>query len=140
MSGARYAGKRDTVALVGAGLGSFGHDVFVDQCVGELHGSRGESSDASGKPGLRGDGNFGAPLLDGRVDFVGCVVGCGGDNRRVGHEVEPAAFELDIADELGVGFAAGAHQPRTNGGDADAFVAKLGVQSLRKADQRELRG
>ena len=32
---------------------------------------------------------------------------------------------VDVADELGVGFAAGAHEAGADGGDADAFVAEF---------------
>ena len=47
---------------------------------------------------------------------------------------------VDIADELGVIFAAGAHQAGADGGDADAFVAEFGVEAFGEADEGELGG
>jgi len=79
-------------------------------------------------------------LLGGGVDFVGGVFSGGGDAWSVGGEVEPAAFELDVADELGVGFAAGAHESGADGGDADSFVAEFGVEAFGEADEGELGG
>ena len=47
---------------------------------------------------------------------------------------------FDVADELGVVFAAGAHEAGADGGDADAFVAELGVEAFGEADEGELGG
>ena len=87
-----------------------------------------------------GDGDFGALVDYGAVDAVGGVGGGGGEAGSFGGEVEPAAFELYVTDELGVIFSAGAHEAGADGGDADAFVAELGVESFGEADERELRG
>ena len=77
-------------------------------------------------------------MLGGGVDFVrGVFGGCSYAGGSSG-EVEPAAFELDVSDELGVGFAAGAHEAGADGGDADSFVAEFGVEAFGEADESEL--
>ena len=67
-------------------------------------------------------------------------IGGDGDAGGGGGEDEPAALGFDVADELGVVFAAGAHEAGADGGDADAFVAQLGVQAFGEADEGELGG
>jgi len=73
-------------------------------------------------------------------DAVGCVLGRDGDAGGVGGEVEPAAFELYVTGEVGVVFSSGAHEAGADGGDADAFVAELGVEAFGEADEGELGG
>ena len=46
----------------------------------------------------------------------------------------------DLPVKLGVGFAAGAHEAGADGGDADAFVAELGMEAFGEADESELAG
>ena len=105
-----------------------------------LGGFGGEGGDASGKPGLRGDGNFGAASGYGVVDFAGGAADRGGEDGGSRGEGEPALFLLNAAGESGMGFAAGAHEAGTDCSDADAFAAQLGVQALGEADERELAG
>ena len=87
---------------------------------------------------MRGDGDFGASGSNGGVDLVGGVTDRGGEDRGFGGEVEPALLFFCLAGEFGVGFAAGAHEPGADGGDADAFVAELGVESFGEAGERKL--
>src|ERR1700679_3166601 len=74
------------------------------------------------------------------MDAVSGVLGGDGYARGVGGEVEPAALEFYVADDVDVVFAAGAHEAGADGGDADAFVAELGVEAFGESDQGELRG
>jgi len=73
-------------------------------------------------------------------DFVGGVFGGHGDARGFGGECEPAALELYVAYDLGVVFASRAHQAGADGGDSNALVAKLGMETFREAYQREFCG
>ena len=57
------------VELVGVGGG--GQEKVVGEAGEVLGGGWGDSGDASGEPGLRGDGDFGAACGDGGVDLVG---------------------------------------------------------------------
>ena len=84
--------------------------------------------------------DFSAPLFGGSVDFIGGMFGGRRDAWGFGGKVEPAALELCIADELSVGFSAGAHKARADSGDADAFMAQLRVEAFGEAHQRELGG
>ena len=59
---------------------------------------------------------------------------------RFGGEVEPALLFFGLAGEVGVGFAAGAHEAGADGGDADAFVAEFGVEAFGEADEGEFAG
>ena len=63
-------------------------------------------------------------------DFVGSVFGGDSDAGGVGGEVEPAAFEFDVAYDFGVVFSAGAHEAGADGGDSNALVAKFGVEAF----------
>jgi len=74
------------------------------------------------------------------IDAVSGVLGGDGYARGVGGEVEPAALEFYVADDVGVVFAAGAHEAGADGGDADAFVAEFGVEAFGEADESELAG
>jgi hypothetical protein len=73
-------------------------------------------------------------------DFIGSVVCGDGDARGGGGKHEPALFSGGVADELGVVFAAGTHEAGADGGDADSFVAELGVEAFGEADESELCG
>jgi len=126
------------VQLVAAG-GS-GQKKVVGETCQVLGGFGGEAGDAGGEPGLRGDGDLGAACGYGAVDFVGGVADGGGEDRRFGGESEPALLFCCLAGEAGVGFAAGAHETGADGGDADAFVAKLGVEAFGVADEGEFAG
>ena len=118
------AGRRRWLARLAQILGGFG----------------GEAGDAGGEPGLRGDGDLGAACGYGVVDFVGGVADGGGEDGRFGGEVEPALLFFCLAGEVGVDFAAGAHEAGADGGDADAFVAEFGVEAFGEADEGELAG
>ena len=89
---------------------------------------------------MRGDRDFGAAAGYGVEDSVGGVAGGDGEARSFGGEGEPAALELYVAYDVDVVFAAGAHQAGADGGDADAFVAELGVEAFGEADQGEFCG
>jgi len=122
------------------GVEGVGEDVFVGERSEDLAGLWGEADDAGGEPRLGGDGDFGAAALDGSVDAVGGVADAGGEAWGFGAEVEPAGFLAGLAGEARVLLAAGAHEAGADGGDADAFVAKLGVESFGEAGESELGG
>ncbi len=113
---------------------------MVGEGVGVLKEFGAERSEAGGQPGLGADGDLRAASGDGAVDAIGCVARGYGNAWSSGGEVEPAALGVRVAPEVGVGLPAGAHQARADGGDANAFVAKLGVQPFREADHGELGG
>ena len=73
-------------------------------------------------------------------DAVGGVAGGDGEAGGFGGNGEPATLELYVADDVDVVFAAGAHEAGADGGDADAFVAELGVEAFGEADECELGG
>ena len=76
-----------------------------------------------------------------RVEDAVCGVGDGGgEDGGFGAEEEPGLLPGDVADELGVVFAAGAHEAGADGGDADALGAELGVEAFGEAGEGELRG
>ena len=120
--------------------GRLGQEVLVGERGEVLGGGGCDASESCGEPGLRGDGDLGAACGDGVVDAVGGVADGGGYDGRGGGEVEPARFLLLIADEGGMDVRAGTHEAGADGGDADAFVAELGVEALREADEGELAG
>jgi hypothetical protein len=126
------------VELVGAG-GS-GQDELVGEAGEELRGGWNQTGCAGGQPGLRGDGDFGTPSGYRSVDFVGRVFCRGGDDRGAGSEGEPSLLFFCLARVLGVELTAGAHEARADGGDADAFVAKFGVEAFGEADEGEFAG
>ena len=64
----------------------------------------------------------------------------GGEDGSSGSEGEPALLFFCLAGVFGVGFAAGAHEARADGGDANAFVAEFGVEAFGEADEGELAG
>jgi hypothetical protein len=117
-----------------------GEDVFVGERGEELAGLGGEADETGGEPGLGGDGDLGAAALDGGVDAVGGVADAGGEAWSFGAEVEPAGLLAGLAGEVGMHLAAGAHEAWADGGDADAFVAELGVEALGEAGEGELGG
>ena len=61
------------------------------------------------------------------VDFFGGVADRGGEDGGSCGEGKPTLFLFDQAGEVGVGFAAGAHEAWTDGCDTDTFVAEFGV-------------
>ncbi len=64
----------------------------------------------------------------------------GRDEGGVGAEVEPRVFLVALAGEVGMVLAAGTHEAGADGGDADAFVAELGVEAFGEAGEGELGG
>ena len=54
--------------------------------------------------------------------------------------VKPALLFVALAGEGSMLLAAGAHQARADGGDANAFEAQLGVQAFGEASERKFRG
>ena len=117
-----------------------GEEPLVDEGGGELGCFWGEAVDAGGEPGLGSNGDLGAACGDGVEDAAGGAFGGGGEDGSLGGEVEPELLFVDLADELGMGFATGAHEAGADGGDADAFVAELGVEAFGEADDGELAG
>ena len=117
-----------------------GQNVSIHQRIGKLRRLRRQPGDASRQPRLWSNRNLSAVVEHGGVDAVGGVLRGGGDDGCGGGEVEPAAFKFDVADELSVSLAAGAHQAGADGGDADSFVAEFGVEAFGESDQRELCG
>ena len=89
---------------------------------------------------MRGDGDLGAAGGYRFKDTVGSVFDRGGEDGGAGGELEPAALFFYLADVLGVGFSAGAHETGADGGDAYAFVAELGVKTFGEAYEGELAG
>jgi len=112
----------------------------VDERGGELGGLGMEAVEAGGEPGLWSDGDLCAASGDGVEDAVGSALGGGGEDGGFGGDVEPGLFAGDLTGEFGVGFAAGAHEAGADGGDADAFVAELGVEAFGEAGEGELAG
>jgi len=96
--------------------------------------------EAGGEPGLWGDGDLGATVDDGVEDAVGGVLGGGRDDGGGRGEGEPAILFFLIADEAGLDVGAGAHEAGADGGDADAFVAKFGVEAFGEAYEGEFAG
>jgi len=89
---------------------------------------------------LWGDGDFGAAGGYGVVDFVGGVVDGRCEDWGPGGEGEPLLLFFGLAGVVGVGFAASAHEARADSGDADALVAKFGVEAFGEADEGKLAG
>jgi len=81
---------------------------------------------------LGADGDFGAATGYGVEDSIGGVLGGDREAGGFGGEGEPAAFELYVAYDVDVVFAAGAHESGADGGYANAFV---GRQSCRRCSR-----
>ena len=73
-------------------------------------------------------------------DSVGGVAGGDCEAGSFGGEGKPAALEFYVAYDVDVVFAAGAHEAGADGGDANAFVAELGVEAFGESYEGELCG
>ena len=127
--------------MSGGGVaGRVGKDVVVGERGDDLRGGGSEADDAGSEPGLRGDGDLGAAGRSGVEDAVGGVCGARGEAGRGGSHGEPAELLFGLPGELGLDAGAGAHEAGADGGDADAFVAELGVEAFGEAGEGELAG
>src|SRR5215472_11341715 len=123
-----------------SGLWRCRQNVLVGEAAKDLGSAGAETGDAGGEPRVWGDGDLGTAVANSRVDATSGVFDRGGEQRRAGNEVEPAALRVDVADVVGVVLAAGAHEAGADSGDVDVVPAKLGVQAFGEADEGELGG
>ncbi len=89
---------------------------------------------------MGGDGDLGAAGGGGVVDAVGGVLATGGESGCGGAEGEPLELFFGLSGEGGLDGGAGAHEAGADGGDADAFLAELGVEAFGEAGEGELAG
>ena len=124
----------------GGDIGGGGKDVVVGEGGGELGRRGGEAYDAGGEPGLGGDGDLGAAGGGGVEDAIGGIFAGGGEAGCGGAEGEPLELFSGLSGEEGLTAGAGAHETGADGGDADVFLAELGVEAFGEAGEGELAG
>ena len=73
-------------------------------------------------------------------DLARGTLGVHGDQRKRVTDAEPGVFLFVLTFEVGIAWAAGAHQSGDDGSHADTVFRHLGVESFRKPHQCELAG
>lgn len=128
------------VRSLGTGVERGGQYEFIDQRGEALHALWSNGRSACSDPGLGSEDNLRPALGDGAIDMIRCPLDRGRKDWSRRCKIEPALLLLPGAYELCVAMAAGAHQSRADGGDPNALVAQLSMQSLGETYEREFTG